>query len=382
MRKLRNRLFITILFAATALGAACRDSAPPPSATSTPPSASTLLRIAANLPLTGPVAAWSGQFPNGFQLGIEEAAAEAGISPTLFPTDFQDNAGQPAQASTVLQKQLTRGFDVYLAGSSESAKAVVGRVDPLNVPTFIVAFDPFMAAEQPSRLRIMANSKIEAPLFIDYAKRRAAKSVHMIHVNSAYAVEEFERIVRPALEKDGVKVTSEAYEFGTKDFKTLALKATRQNADLIYVCGYSFHLRPLLSDLRSLGAVQDGRVVGVMDVVDFLYDGTPKEELEGLVFASPQFDIPGAVPGADAWRARYVQKFGKNPSYVPAYAYDNARVIVRAYKQFGNASVESIRKVLPMQGVTGIIQLDADGDIIATVSMARVSASGTVEAVK
>ena len=38
--------------------------------------------------------------------------------------------------------------------------------------------------------------------------------------------------------------------------------------------------------------------MGVMDVVDFLYDGTPKSEFDGLVFASPLFDIPGGTVGA------------------------------------------------------------------------------------
>lgn len=341
----------------------------------------TSVRIAANLPLTGPVAAWSGEFPNGFRMGIEDASQEFGVEPSVFLTDFQDNAGKPAQAASVVQKQLVPGFDVYLAGSSEAAKAVVSQVDPLKVPNFIVAFDPFMAAQDPSRLRIMANSKIEAPLFISYAKERSAKSVHVIHVNSAYANEEFDNIVTPALEKTGVTVTTETYEFNNKDFKTIAFKARQTNPDLIFICGYSFHLRPLIGALRAQGLVKDGHVMGVMDVVDLLYDGTPKAELEGLVFASPLFDIPEATPGAAEWRRRYETRFGRAPSYVPAYAYDNAQAIVRAYVEAKSVSVEAIRRALPFQGITGEIHLDEDGDIIATVAIARVNEDGQVEAV-
>lgn len=339
------------------------------------------VRIAANLPLTGPVAAWSGEFPNGFRLGIEEESAALGLDPTIFHIDFQDNAGKPAQAATVGQKQIANGFDVYLVGSSESAKAVVDQVDPLKVPNFIVAFDPFMTSQNPARLRIMANSKVEAPLFISYAVQRKAKSVYIIHLNSAYANDEFGKIVRPALEKAGVKVMSETFDFDTKDYKTVALKAARANTDLIYICGYSFHLRPLIGDLRANGVVKGGRVVGVMDVVDFLYDGTPKAELAGLVFAAPQFDIPGAIPGAAEWRSRYEKRFGRAPTYVPAYAYDNARAIVRAYKQSGRVSVDAIRAALPFQGITGNIQVDKEGDIIATVTLAEIDEAGRVREV-
>src|SRR4051794_29416944 len=79
------------------------------------------IRIAGNLPLTGPVAAWSGEYPNGFQMGIEDASKEFGVDPTIFKSDFQDNAGKPAQSASVIQKQLSAGFDVYITGSSEAA---------------------------------------------------------------------------------------------------------------------------------------------------------------------------------------------------------------------------------------------------------------------
>lgn len=345
--------------------------------TTTPPGP--VVRIAANLPLTGPVAAWSGEFPNGFQMGIEEASKEFGVDPNIFKADFQDNAGKPAQSASVIQKQLSAGFDVYITGSSEAAKAVVGQLDPLGKPTFIAAFDPFLAAEAPSRLRIMANSKVEAPIFIEYAKKQQAKSVFVIHVNSAYANEEFGRIVEPALKAAGMTVTDEPFEFENKDFKTIALKAARAKPDLIFVCGYSFQLLPLLRDLRANGVVKDGRVMGVMDVVDFLYDNTPKSELDGLVFATPLFDIPGATPKAAEWRQRYQQRFNRNPSYVPAYAYDNAWAIVKAYKNSGKVTVDSIRAALPFQGITGEIKLDADGDIIATVALAQLGPDGKVQ---
>jgi len=339
------------------------------------------IRISANIPLTGPVTAWSGEFPNGFRLGIEDACNEYNIDPNTFKLDFQDNAGKPSQAASVVQKQLLSGFDVYLCGTSEAAKATVDNVDPLGVPDFIVAFDPFMAAQNSSRLRIMANSKIEAPLFIRYAKKQKAKSVFIIQLDSAYANEEFGRIVKPALEAAGMNVIIERYPFNTKDYKIIAQKAAQSKADLIFICGYSFHLRPLITDLRTNDLVKDGRVMGVMDVVDFLYDGTPKDELQGLVFACPLFDIPGAIPAVKEWRDRFKARFNRTPSYVPAYAYDNAYAIVRAYKNSGKVSVKSIRDALPFDGITGKIQLDDEGDIVATVTVARLTQNGQPEEV-
>ena len=340
------------------------------------------VRIAVNLPLTGPVAAWSGDYPKGFQLGLDEACKAYNIDRKTFAVDFQDNAGKPSQAVTVAQKQLLSGFDIYISGSSECSMAVVSEIDPLQIPHFIAAFDPFLASENPSRLRIMANSKIEAPLFVAYAKSRKARTVHIIHLNSKYAREEFGRIVQPRLEQEGVKVSSESFDFTTTDFKSIAFKAKTINADLTIAAGYSFHLRPLINEIRAAGMlVGEGKVMGAMDVVDFLNDGTSISELQNMIFACPTFvfDTSDESTKASDFRKLFNSKFGKNPSYVPAYAFDNAWAIVKAYHEFGKVSVKGIRDTLPLMGVTGKIKLDNDGDIEATIDIARIGKNNMIE---
>jgi ABC-type branched-subunit amino acid transport system substrate-binding protein len=339
-----------------------------------------IVRIAVNLPLTGPVAAWSGDYPKGFELGLDEACKAYNIDRKIFVVDFQDNGGKPSQAISVAQKQLSTGFDVYISGSSECSMAVVSEIDPLQIPHFIAAFDPFLASENPSRLRIMANSKIEAPLFIAYAKSKKAKTVHIIHLNSKYAQEEFGRIVQPRLEQEGVKVSSESFDFTTADYKSIAIKAKKINADLTIVAGYSFHLRPLINEIRTAGMlVEEGKVMGAMDVVDFFYDGTSALELNNMIFACPIFDLSDGLNKTNDFRKIFHSKFGKNPSYVPAYAYDNAWAIVKAYHEFGKVSVKGIRDTLPLMGVTGKIKLDNDGDIEATIEIARIGKNNKIE---
>lgn len=339
-----------------------------------------VVRIAVNLPLTGPVAAWSGDYPKGFELGLDEACKTYKIDRKFFAVDYQDNGGKPSQAVSVAQKQISTGFDIYISGSSECSMAVASEIDSLKVPHFIAAFDPFLASENPSRLRIMANSKIEAPLFVEYAKFKKAKSVHIIHLNSKYAQEEFGRIVKPLLEQDGIKVTSESFDFTTTDYKSMALKAKNINADLTMVAGYSFHLRPLINEIRNTGMlVEEGKVMGAMDVVDFFYDGTSASELKNMIFACPIFDISDELTKASDFRKIFNAKFGKNPSYVPAYAFDNAWAIVKAYHDFGNVSVKGIRGALPLVGVTGEINLDKDGDIQATIKIAKMSKDNKIQ---
>jgi len=336
------------------------------------------VRIAINAPLTGPISAWSGQFPNGFLMGIEEASHAHGIDPKLFAIDVQDNAGKPPQAVSIFNKQQIDGFDTYISVATGPANAIAPQLDSMGIPNFIAAFDPLITKNFPNRLRVMANSKVEAPLFIEYAHKIKAKKVHIIQINMAYAEEQFNSFIKPALEKDGVTITRELFDIDQRDFKTIAQKAKAENADLIFVCGYSFHIQPLLGALRTLDLVKRGQVFSVMDFVDLIYTGTPIAELRDVIFVSPLFDIPGKVSKAAEWRKRYEERFKIKPTYVPAYAYDNATLIVNAYANSKKVDTQTLIAATPFEGINGQIQLDQDRDIIATVTLAEINAEGNI----
>jgi ABC-type branched-subunit amino acid transport system substrate-binding protein len=336
------------------------------------------VRIAGNLPLTGPVAAFSGQYPNGFRMGIDEASKELNVPASQFDVDFQDNAGTAATSVSVFQKQQLSSPDVYISGTSEAAIAIAQQVDRLQIPNFLVAFDPFLAREGQNRLRILPNSKIEAPLFIKYAKFRNAKKVFILNLNSAYANNEVDAIIGPGLNAAGIQYQRELYDFQLRDFKNLVLKAKAYRPDLTFVIGYSFHLKPLLRDLRASGMINDGSVMAAMDFVDMLYDQTPKEELQGVAFACPLFEVTGAIAGAEQWRSRYTQRFGRPPTYVEAYAYDTGQLIVKAFKENAKVNTQTLRASLPIKGITGQVNVDKDGDIVATITVARVQPDGSV----
>lgn len=337
--------------------------------------------ISGNIPLTGPVAAWSGQYPNGFTMGIDEACERFSVPRDSIEVDMKDNAGKPGEAVSVFQQQKLKGFDVYISGTSECSLAIAPQIDQTSKPHFTLAFDPFFVNDGPNRMRIQPNSRIEGPLFVRYAKAKAAKKVYGVTVNSSYANSEWEKIIAPGLRDAGIDIRHEAYKFDEKDFKTLALKVEQEKPDLIFVIGYSFHLQPLIRDLRTRGLVTEGRVMAALDYIDFLYQGLPKEELRGVVFACPSFEIPGKIPGAAEWQARYVKRFNKKPTYVEAYGYDAAGVLVKAIKEKNSITTETIRAVLPYDGVTGRVELNENRDLLGTVTLARVAANGQVEEV-
>lgn len=331
-----------------------------------------------NLPLSGPVAAWSGQYPSGFQMGVEDARQEYDVPAENLDLNFQDNAAEPSQAVSVMQQQRLGDIDVYVSGTSEMSNAIASEVERLDVPHFIAAFDAYIARESPNRLRIMPHYKIEGPEYLDYIRARGAERVYIVGLNISSVEEEFAEIVEPGLEAASVAFEREMYDFNTEEFRTLALRVAQYQPDLIIINGFSFHLYPLIRALRNQDLIQDGNVLATMDFVDLLYGDTPLSELAGIAFVTPLSEIPSAVEGIEEWRQRFEQRFGERPTYVAAYGYDTGRIVVAAYDETGEVTPESIRAVLPFNGIVGTIELDEDGDLMTTLAVARVTEDGQI----
>ena len=333
-------------------------------------------RIAINVPLTGPIAGWSGQFVNGFTMGIEDASAEFDLDPAGFVVLADDNAGDAGQASAIFSRQKMSGFDVYISVATGPANAVMGDVDAMEVPHFIAAFDPFITKGGKNRLRIMANSKAEAPLIVEYAKERNAKTVAIVQLNFAYANEQVGELIVPALEAEGMSTTRELFDIERRDFDVIAEKLLAQKPDLIFLVGYSFHLQALVRDLKERNLVGDGNVVATMDLVDLIDPDTPSPELGGMVFDAPLIELNQTAEAA-SWEQRFEDRFHAEATYVPAFAYDTAWLIVKARSELPRGqklTTDALVHATPFEGLNGMIELDGDRDIRVTGALARYDA--------
>jgi ABC-type branched-subunit amino acid transport system substrate-binding protein len=334
------------------------------------------VQIATNIPLSGPIAAFSGEYANGLLLGVEEGCKEYGVPRDTFNVDVQDNAGKPAQAVSILEKQRLRGFQAYISGTSDMSNAIAKELDVSSAPHLLVSFDAFLTGKGANRLRILPHYKIEGPMYPKYAQMRGAKRVFSITLNNSAIQEEFNTFVEPELQKAGIQFKREIFDWGFSDYRTLAQKAKEFQPDLIFINGFSVHILPSIQALRAIGMVQDGNILCVMDFLDLLYNDTPKAELAGVVSIAPPYEIPGAVTGRGEWSARYRTKYGKTPNYIPAFAYDTGRLFVLAQKNAHSISKDALKAQMPFNGIAGTIAVDADGDFSSPLGYVKVTNSG------
>lgn len=328
-------------------------------------------RVAVNLPLSGPIAVFMEDIPKALTDGLyDESQGAIAMKP-----DVQDNTGTPSGAVTALRAQQARGFDIYISGSSEMSSALLGELDRSGVPHFVVAFDAFMVERGKSRLRLLPNYKTEAPLWIRAAQAPGAKRIAAITLNNAPIEEQFASLILPPLRASGAEVQQFKFEWEGTNYALLVSQAAAFKPDVILVSGYSVHLLPIKLELNRQGLAKV-RTVMALDYVDLLHNGSDKAQLRDTYFMCPDFEVrtPGS-PG-DKWASEWRRRYGKEPAYPAAYAYDTGRLIARAAAKSPRPSHADLLAAQPFDGVTGRVRLDAKGDLVSTLGVCILNSDG------
>ena len=230
-------------------------------------------------------------------------------------------------------------------------------------------------------MRMLPNFKDEATQYMRLVNKLEPQKIVAMAVNIASNVEMFEDVVGQMIVDEEIDYTFLPYDFDTSDYSNIALRAMNEDPDLYILSGYSFQIYGLMRALAAYG-VPPSKIVVTMDFVDLIYGDTPREELAGYYFTTPAFEIPGKSEQADAFRERYAARFGATPSYVEAFAYDTAAMVVTAYKNSGMVNPETIMALSPFTGVTGTVTFDEFGDVSGSTTVAQFGADGEITEVE
>jgi len=323
------------------------------------------VRIAANLPLSGPLATYGVAVREGALMALEDLGKQSG--PKL-EFDWQDNASDPQTAVTILQKQLLNPPDIYVSGVKPETMAIKDQITAKGIPHFVWIFDAFINQDSKNNFRTWVNYKIEPPIYLDYVKSRSAQRVAIVYVQLPHTLEEFNSIVIPGLKKQGVdQLLVEPFDFGKTDFKDIAVKIEDFKPDLIILNGFQGDLVGLVRALRPLGLISDGNTIATYDMMDAAKI-LGADELEGIRVVSPLFETRPDRPEVKQWRESFKAKYGKEPLYTDAFSYDMVMIINDAAKRLklpadSNQWLEALRAT-DIQGITGPLKFDADGDLL------------------
>lgn len=271
--------------------------------------------------ITGAEAPIGENLTNGVTLALEDLKKK-GIDVDLIK---EDDTGKPEKALSGFEKLATRDNVTGVVGpyTSACANAVASQADKYKVPQLI----PAAAKEEITRkgyrhvFRLNAPADVYSSVLMDVIlSLDKPKTIAYVYANTDFGISTV-KTAQEYAKKLGIReVANEKYQKGAPDFRSTLTKIKTFNPDLVFMVSYEVDAITLMRQSREIGLAPKaflGAGAG-FTTSQFL----AQKNISNLVFSSTQWTEDVNWPGARNFFNRYKAKFGKEPSYHAACAYE------------------------------------------------------------
>ncbi|RHW36196.1 ethanolamine utilization protein EutJ [Lysinibacillus yapensis] len=363
-------LFLASTLIAGALAACSNEGTTKESGGSSSSESSDVIKIGANLELSGPVASYGSSIGDGAELAVEEINAAGGIDGKQVELVKVDNKSDNAEATNAAIKLATQDKVTAMIAPATSGNVIATAqiANQNKIPTvtasgtapnvtenadgtindyvfrtcFIDPFQGVVAANFATSELGAKNVAIYADNASDYAKGLAASFKEQIEANG------------------GTVVAEEAYVADDTDFKSTLTRIKSANPDFVFIPGYYEEVGLIVKQARELGI--EAPLMGADG-----WDSPTLVELAGAEALNNTFitnhyssqDPDETIQGfVDAFEA----KFSEAPNAFHALGYDTVYYLKDAIERAGSTDGEAIQKALAetkdLSLITGTFSVD------------------------
>ena len=343
-----------------------------------------VVKIGAILPLSGNSAVLGEPKKRAFEIALDQYNAKG----KKLEIVFEDNFGSASDGASAFNKMLLKNdFDCFYIDLTPVVNACIPIVDSHKVITFAGTAVAEVTNESDYLFRIFAGGDQEIELMVDYLNNNSVKKVYVLHTNELFGTSAYHYFEKLFLKVGGEVVGVDEYPMGNADFKTLLAKIKSTKAEKYIILGYGNEYAALLKqakdykiDPKMLVCNLGGANNSVMEL--------PAEFTNGLTFVGPRFayllSINSLTPKMKAFVDAYKKKYGENPYFHAAYAYDMITVFMDSYGD-GTKSKEKImsdiKAIKNYEGVSGTISFKDNGDAETDLVTAQYE-NGTMKLIK
>ena len=343
---------------------------------------SNTIKIGLEGPMTGDYAYEGKGFENAVSLLVDQTNAAGGINGKQIELIVDDDKGDPAEASLVADRMVSKGVTAvvgaYNSTATEPASEIYNRNNILHITPSSTA----------TRLTTKGYQKFFRVCFLDdrqglFAAEFMTKvlgntRVAVLHDNSTYA-QGLAEWTKKYLEERGVEVVFyDAINPDDQDFTPTLTKLKGANAETVYFTGYHAQGGLLLKQAPDVG-LNIQWLMGNASNNPELIQIAGLDKAAGTMFTTEPLPSDLDYPEAKAFIADYKAKYGEEPTSVWwVMAADAYRVIEQAIKQTQSTDTAKLAEYLhndfkDFPGITGpIIGFDEKGDRLGTIHKAYI----------
>lgn len=323
--------------------------------------------------MSGPGTSYGIGIRQGAEMAVREINAAGGIKGRKISLVVVDDASNPAQSVTALQRLANEGVDLIVGGwGSSQVLANMEVAERAGIPYIVVgATNPKITTEKNKwTFRVIFTDSVQAEQIADAAVNRLGmKRIAVIHDANDYGVGNRDIFVA-SLKKLGMEpVSIVSYQSADKDFTAQLSRIREANPDGLAVFGTIPAAPAIMNQARDLGI--KARFIGTGGLAnENLMTLAPKAS-EGTVLTT--YFHEDVDPEAKAWAQRYVKEFGGGPQpprpVLAAWEYRAIRFIAAPCLESAGTDKDRLRQCIGawkgrMFSVPGDAYFDRTGQLI------------------
>jgi ABC-type branched-subunit amino acid transport system substrate-binding protein len=333
-----------------------------------------IVRIGVSGPLSGANAFAGKDNENGVRLAVEELNAQklkVGGRSVRFELMSEDDQGDPKAGVNVAQKFADAGVKFVLGPYNSGVAIPASRVyNDAGILMSTVGTNPKITQSRyPNVFRIVASdNQVGGSMAAYAAKELKIKTVGVIDDRTAFGqgiAEEFTKQARASgLNVAGREFTNEK----ASDFAAILTAFRAKKVDAIFFGGYAPQAAPMARQMKQLG-LGNVRLLGGDTLCSPEMAKLGGDAVGANVLCAQAGAMLDKQPGGPGFKARYKQRFQRDPDvYAPAF-YDQTMFIAQAMKNANTVDASAVSKLLHTmnyQGVAGAYGYDAGGNLKKT----------------
>ena len=327
------------------------------------------IKIGINYELSGDVATYGQSSVEGIELAIAEINAAGGINGKKIVAVKYDNKSEPAEATTLATKLMTKDKVVAILGpaTSGSFKAQIPVALKNKIPVIsgsATADDVTVDASgvKEYAFRICFNDSYQGTAMANFALNNLSKkkAVVIMDNSSDYGKGLAENFIKTFEAAGGTIVAKEAYVAKDTDFNAIITKIKGEDFDVVFIPGYYNEAGLIIKQARAQGITAP--ILGADG-----FDSPILLELAGAaalndVYFSNHYSSLDQDPLVVKFIQDFKAKYNKEPNAFHALGYDLAKFVADGISRAEKVDGESIKTALAATtnfvGVTGSFSVD------------------------
>jgi ABC-type branched-subunit amino acid transport system substrate-binding protein len=333
-----------------------------------------VVRIGVSGPLSGANAFAGKDNENGVRLALEELNAQklkVGGKSVRFELMSEDDQGDPKAGVNVAQKFADAGVKFVLGPYNSGVAIPASRVyNDAGILMSTVGTNPKITQSRyPNVFRIVASdNQVGGSMAAYAAKELKIKTVGVIDDRTAFGqgiAEEFTKQARASgLNVAGREFTNDK----ASDFASILTAFRAKKVDAIFFGGYAPQAAPMARQMKQLG-LGKVRLLGGDTLCSPEMAKLGGDAVGANILCAQAGAMLDKQPGGPGFKARYKQRFQRDPDvYAPAF-YDQTMFIAQAMKNANTVDASAVNKLLhttSYQGVAGTYGYDPSGNLKKT----------------